>query len=271
MKTKFYLIVLITLVLFGCAQAPEVPPTQLPTDTIILPSITPEQIITPPQFTYVALGDSIPGCWDVGLDCYPIFFADYLSQDLGLEVNLKNLAINGDRTAHLLDHLQNDPEIKQAVKDADVITIWIGVNDLGSPQNLYMNGMCGGEDNLDCVRKRVAEINENIDNILDEILALNTSEETRVMIADNGIPQSFVEDWKEHDCFDVLQKEIYGSLQDHLIEAASKRGVIVVYTYKVINGPLGDQENAGLYVEDRLHFNKEGHQLLADLHREAWE
>ena len=41
MKTKFYLFILIVLVLFGCAQEPEVPPTQLPTDTLIPPTTTP--------------------------------------------------------------------------------------------------------------------------------------------------------------------------------------------------------------------------------------
>lgn len=41
MKTKFHLFILIALVLFGCAQEPEVPPTQLPTDTLIPPTTTP--------------------------------------------------------------------------------------------------------------------------------------------------------------------------------------------------------------------------------------
>ena len=141
MKTRFnFILIIIILGLFGCTQA------------------TTEPTITPRQYNYVALGDSIPVFWGVGLDCFPNYFADYLQQDLGEEVHLQNMAINGDRTAHLLDHLQNDAEIRQAVADANLITIWIGVNDLSSPQMLYMNGLCGGEDNLNCVRKRISEI-----------------------------------------------------------------------------------------------------------------
>ena len=277
MKTKFHLIVLITLVLFGCAQEPEVPPTQLPTDTIILPSITPEQIITPPQLTYVALGDSIPDGWGIGGSWedrvnYVEYFAEYLQEDLNAAVTVQNMSDStGIRTPHLLEKLQNNDVIRQAVTDADIITIWIGVNDLFTPENLYMNGMCGGEDNLDCIRKRVGEINGNIDMILDEILALNLSEETRIMIADNAIPAVFVADWKNHGCFDVLQEEIYGSLHDHLYQAAFERGIIVVPTYNAINGPLGDKGHDELYIDDGIHFNAEGQKLIADIHREAWK
>jgi len=298
MKTRFFFILIIIILgLFGCTQAPYVPPTQQPSNTLIFPSVTPKPqatiepaitntlifpsatpepqatigpTITPRQINYVALGDSIPGCWGVGLDCFPNYFADYLQQDLGGEVHLQNMAITGDRTAHLLDHLQNDAKFRQAVADSNVITVWIGVNDLPTPQLLYMNELCGGEDNLNCVRKSVSETNENIDRILDEILALNTAEDTRIMIADNAIPQSFVEDWKDHGCLDVLKREIYGAMQEHLIKVASERGIIVVSTAQVINGPLGDQESANLYIEDKLHFNKDGHRLIADIFREAW-
>jgi lysophospholipase L1-like esterase len=299
MKTRFFFILIIIILgIFGCTQTNYEPPTQQPSNTLIFSSVTPEPqatieptitstliflsptpepqatiepTITPRQINYVALGDSIPGCWGVGLDCFPYYFADYLQQDLGREVLLQNMAITGDRTAHLLDHLQNDAKYRQAVANANVITIWIGVNDLPTPQLLYMNGSCGGEDNLNCVRKSVSETNENIDRILDEILALNTDEDTRIMIADNAIPQSFVDDWKDHGCLDVLNREIYGAMQEHLIKAVNERGIILVPTAQIINGPLGDQESANLYIEDKLHFNKDGHRLIADIFRETWQ
>ena len=155
--------------------------------------------------------------------------------------------------------------------DADVITIWVGFNDLVTPQMLYLNGMCGGDENLDCIRDRVGEMNENIDGILDEILALNPSEETRIMIADNAIPPVFVTSWKNHGSFDVLQDEACESWQEHIHLAARERGIIVIPSYKAINGPLGDQVDDGLYQTDGIHFNEAGQKFLADLHREAWE
>ena len=129
--------------------------------------------------------------------------------------------------------------------------------------------MCGGAENLDCIRETVGQINENIDAILDEILALNSSEETRIMIADVGIP--FVAKWKYHEWFGILREEAYESWRDHLVDAANERGIIVVYTYEVLNGPSGDQKLEGIYQNDGIHFNKEGHRLIANLHRDAWE
>jgi len=174
-------------------------------------------------------------------------------------------------TGRLLDYLQNDPEIRQAVEDANVITIWIGINDLWVPLSRFDYGKCGGEDNLDCIRESVSQINENIDAILDEILAINSSEKTRIMIADNAICFDHVSNWKKEGLFDVLQEEAYEAWRDHIVEAAGERGIIVVNTYRGINGPLGDQENEELYMFDGIHFNEKGHKLIADLHREAWE
>ncbi len=226
----------------------------------------------PRELSYVALGDSIPAGWGVGDETYGKHFADYLQQDLGVSVEFHNFArLRGQRTHTLLDRLQNEMELRQAVADANVITIWIGFNDLPLSQMLYMNGMCGGDENLDCIRENIGEMNKSIDGMFDEILALNPSEETRIMIADNVIPPVFVTDWKDHGCFDVLQEEIYESWHDHLYQAAHERGIIVVPTYRAINGPSGDQGNESLYQDDGIHFNVEGHRLIADIHREAWE
>ena len=226
---------------------------------------------TQPVWSYVALGDSIPAGYGVGDDNYVEYFADYIRQDIGVDLTVHNLAISGIVTGRLLDLLRADPEFRQEVANANIITIWIGLNDLFVPLDRYKYERCGGADNLDCLREMVDQTNENIDGILDEILALNSSEETRIMIADNGIPSSLILDWKEQGWFDILKVEAYEAWRDHLVEAATERGLIVVYSHQVINGTLGDEENEGLYRFDGIHFTEEGHKLIADLHRESWE
>ena len=91
------------------------------------------------------------------------------------------------------------------------------------------------------------------------------------MIADNVIPAAFAADWKKHGCFEILRTELYGALNDHLYRAARERNIIVVPVHRAINGPSGDQGNEGLYQNDGIHFNIEGHRLIAEIHREAWE
>jgi len=232
---------------------------------------------TPPELTYVALGDSIPDGWGIGgfgeeYVNYVEYFAEYLREDLNIAVTVQNMCdSSGIRTVHLLEKLQNNDEIRQAITKADIITVWIGVNDLGTSQSLYCAGMCGGEDNLDCIRKLVDDFNNNIDNILDEILALNSSKDTHIMIADNVISAAYVTGAKTRGCFEVIQTELYGSLNDHLYQAGQERGIIVVPAYRTINGSSGDQANEDLYLDDGIHFNVEGQRLIADIHREAWE
>ena len=194
-----------------------------------------------------------------------------MQHDLSVSVKFQNYALNnGERTDTLLKRLQNDPQLRQAVAQANVITIWIGANDLVTPHTLLRNGKCEGE-NFGCYQEPVKKLNQNITAILDEILGLNPSEETRIMIADNAIPVLDITNWKNLGSFDVLQEVAFESWQQHIHQAALERGIIVVPTYKAINGLLGNQVIAGIYQGDGVHFNQQGHQLLADLHRQAWE
>ena len=133
---------------------------------------------------------------------------------------------------------------------------------------LHHSGTCGGTDNLDCIREAVEGLNSNIDAVLDEILSLSSPTDTLIRIADVGNP--FVGVWKEQGCFDDLKGPCFEAWREHIVESAEQRGVTVVYTYHVLNGPNGDESltERGLTQADGVHFNKEGHRLLARLHSE---
>jgi hypothetical protein len=149
-----------------------------------------------------------------------------------------------------------------------VITIWTGWNDLKEPLGQYRADECGGEDNLDCIREAVVELNANMDAILDEIMSMADPEDALIRIADVGIP--FVNTWTYHGWFDTLKGPCYETWREHLVEAAEERGITVVYTYQVLNGPDGDRPmDDELTQSDGHHFNEEGHRLIARLHRDA--
>jgi len=224
-----------------------------------------------PVWSYVALGDDNVGGFGLGDDNYVEYFAEYLREDLDVDLEVHNYGKSHGPTGRLIDLLRTDSEMRQAIADANVITIWIGDNDIETITDRFVYESFEVEDNLDYIRKKVAKINDNIDGILDEILALNPSEDTRIMIAENVLSSYHYKPWIEHGIFDLMQKEIYGALQEHLVKAASERGIIVVHTYQIINGPLGDRDIEELYQISGWLFNEEGHRLIADLHREAWE
>ncbi|MGD2272674.1 MAG: SGNH/GDSL hydrolase family protein [Desulfobacterales bacterium] len=214
---------------------------------------------------YVALGDSTPAGFGVEKS-YVDYYAEFIEKDLGIQVEIHNFARSSQKTSTLLKQLQTDEEYRAALQDAEVVTLWTGWNDLGEPLSKFRTDSCGGKDNLDCIRDKVAEINKNLDGILDEIRSL-TGTDTLILIADVGIP--FVQTWQYQGWFDTLQGPCYEEWRNHLVQAAEKRDMKVVYTYHVLNGPNGDEKLEGIYQNDGIHLNEEGHKLLARLHREV--
>jgi lysophospholipase L1-like esterase len=217
-------------------------------------------------WAYVALGDSAPAGYGVE-NSYVDYYAEFIEEDLGVRVEVHNYSRSGQSTSSLLERLRTNEDLRGALRDAEVITIWTGWNDLREPLSQYRNETCGGEDNLECIREAVTELNANIDAILDEILSLASPQDTLIRIADVGIP--FVTTWQYQGWFETLRGPCYEVWREHLIEAAEQRGITVVCTYEVINGPNGDEKMEGIYLSDGFHFNEEGHRLVARLHREA--
>ena len=98
-------------------------------------------------------------------------------------------------------------------------------------------------------------------------MALASPQDTLIRVADTGIP--LVNTWQYREWLETLRGPCYEVWREHLIEAAEARGITVVYTYHVLNGPDGDDKIQGIYLDDGIHFNDAGHRLVAELHREA--
>ncbi|MCY6355622.1 GDSL-type esterase/lipase family protein [Clostridium sp. ZS2-4] len=81
---------------------------------------------------YIALGDSIAFGLSADLNKgYVDLFKDYLiSTKQYNQLKLNNLAVPGYKSSHLLDKLKNEDKIRNYVRQADVITISIGGNNL---------------------------------------------------------------------------------------------------------------------------------------------
>jgi lysophospholipase L1-like esterase len=217
---------------------------------------------------YVALGDSYPAGYGAERS-YVDYYAEYMEADLGVQVEVHNYARTGLTTAGLLGQLRQDKTLRGRLREAEVITIWIGWNDFSEPLARYNAGRCGGQENLDCLSQAAGTFRENIDAILDEILSLCNPQETLIRIADVGIPPLFLEDWRQHGRFEALHGPGFEAWRNHLVEAAGQRGVTVVQTYRVLNGANGDETLKGIYQSDGIHFNDKGQGLIASLHREA--
>lgn len=290
MKRKYGVLRILTalwvgLLLSACG-APEVAPTPTevpptatalpPTDTPVpteAPTATPEEDET--AWDYVALGDCVSG-GGVGFGrSYLNLYAAYIAEDLGVEVKLHNRCVSSEKTASLLTRLQNDETVRQEVGEAEVITVWVGSNDIWDL--IYGADVgseppaCGplGEMDLDCVREVVQVEEDNLDAILAEILSLRGADEALIRIADSC--NWFVEPWRDAGAFEELKEPAFEHWSRAISDLAAKHGVAVVHTHAAFNGPDGDEAIPPEYRHPNptewYHVNEAGHVLIADLHR----
>ena len=220
----------------------------------------------------VALGDSTPTGYGVGADhSYVQVYAGYIKEDLGVDVVVHNWTTNS--TQAVIEAVRGNEKLREDLRNAEVITIWLGWHDVIPSIGIGRGGPCykrADEVDVDCLGEVTNPMREGFDKLLSAIVSLASPDETLILIADVGIPPLFVARWKEYGTLDLLKRHAYEVWRDYIIQAASKHNVHVVYTHEVINGPNGDQEVLPEYMQsDGLHFNEQGHKLLADVHRKV--
>ena len=223
----------------------------------------------------VALGDSTPTGYGIGAEnSYVQVYAEYIEEDLGVGVVVHNWATNSTLTvAEWTEELHNNDQLRDDLRNAEVITVWLGWHDVIPNIGVPLGGPCyprSQEVDLDCLAEVTAPMQMSFEDLLSKIVHLASPTETLILLADVGIPPLFVARWKEDGTFDILQKHAYEVWREYIVQAGDRHGVHAVNTYEVLNGVSGDQELSPRYVQsDGLHLNERGHRLLADRHRQV--
>jgi lysophospholipase L1-like esterase len=223
----------------------------------------------------VAIGDSTPTGYGVlSGHSYVDIYAGYIEQDLGIPVQVHNRATTSTRTVEgWVEEIRGNEELRQDIRDAEVITIWLGWHDLIPSIGVPRGGPCyphSHEVDLACLAQVASPMQAAFDNLLAEIESLVDTETTLILIADAGIPRILVESWTEDGTFDILQEHAYEVWREYILQAASNHHAVVVHTYETLNGPNGDRAMPTEYMQsDGVHFNDAGHILIADMHRQV--
>jgi len=256
------------------ATAPPPTATPVPTSTTEPPTATPVPEEDDGAWDYVALGDSIPGGHNVEIGkSYVHLYAGYIAEDLGVEVRLHNRsAVGGETTRSLLGKLQSDETVRALVSEAEVITIWVGSNDiwrlLYGPSGAG-NPPCGpiSDLDMDCFETEVQALVDRIDAILAEVRSLRTADQALVLIAEEC--NWFVEYWRDAGAFEQLKGPAFDDWSRAISGLAAKHSAAAVLTYSACNGPDGDEAIPPVYLlpTDSFHFSEAGHKMVADLHR----
>lgn len=251
------------------APIPTAPPfpTFSPIPTIVpIPTQTPRPL-------YVALGDSI-GQGLFSIKGYVTHFRDHLTARFGEPVNVRNLSQSGWTSNDLRSALQTNPTYRQAVADADVVTWNIGGNDLRRAREQYQQQACGGEDNQNCLRQTVAQLQANWSAIIASVLELSPGE--RKLIRTMDIYNPFVDEDAARDSWlndggqsdFVVFKKYVDETNAYIAQVTTGNGLAYAPVYQTFNGRAGneDPEDKG-YISfiDDYHPDNDGHSVIGRL------
>jgi lysophospholipase L1-like esterase len=139
----------------------------------------------PATWDYVALGDSLAA--GVGARRgYVDRYAEDLRAETGARVRVANLGVSGQTASQLLRALRDDPSVRRALREAEVITFNIGINDLGRARASYEAETCGGARDRRCLGAALEVFQTSWDAITGEILSLRSADEAIIRTAGLG-------------------------------------------------------------------------------------
>jgi len=145
-----------------------------------------------PYYNYLALGDSVAaGFLNDGTVNkkygYPRYLAEFIEDETGYNVNLNNISVGGFQTENILAQLE-DEAVLEEVRNADIITIDIGANDVLF--RLYREHDVTSPGEVDLTDPEILDFtmkvaHEEIDKVvrnIDEILRILREEREDVLI-----------------------------------------------------------------------------------------
>ncbi|MBZ5201979.1 lipolytic protein G-D-S-L family [Planomicrobium chinense] len=204
------------------------------------------------QETLVALGDSITygaNLEDSGQSAYPYL----IGEDAGFEV--QNLAVSGWQTAQVTAALREDEDYRQKVKDADVIAMTIGSNDLLEILRLAETSGAGDPKQVEeILRQELGNsiVFDEIGELIEEIQSL-----TDAQILLYNIYNPFPPGNSMHQIGEALLPEVNATFQE---VTESYENVYLVDAYSAYNRKQGDY-----IIPGDIHPTEKGQAVLAEI------
>jgi lysophospholipase L1-like esterase len=215
-----------------------------------------------PTWNYTALGDSLASGL-IAQEGYVARYATYINVDTGATVNTMNLGVPGCHSGDLLNAVQNDAAFRASIQTAQVVTFDIGGNDLANAHNHYVQGICGGADNQDCLRNAVSTLEQNWTAIVTQLTTLRSTNDTILRTMDIYNPD--VKSDMQAGIFDITEPYL-DEVNGYIHSSAATAGIPVANVHQAFNGADGrtDPGTMGLLAPDNFHPNDAGHKLIAD-------
>ncbi|TDB74415.1 SGNH/GDSL hydrolase family protein [Micromonospora sp. KC723] len=199
----------------------------------------------------VALGDSVPA----GSACTCVPFPDLYARMQMPTVPAVNLARGGLSSDDVRAQVES-PDVDEDLRDAGVVMIMVGANDLAAAFDGDGDGTTYG--------RAAARVGTNVAASVDRIRELHDGPVTVVVLGYWNVVKDGSAGLAEYGEAGMAQAATATRyVNDALRQAAAKTAALYVPTYSVFKGAAGGLDPTALLAEDGDHPNALGHELIA--------
>lgn len=224
------------------------------------------------SWSLVAIGDSLPFAQQDcgGCPSFVTLFGAEITSPTGAATTVKNLSTHdGATTVDLLEKVQTNESVREALRAADVVVISAGHND--TPWNLN-DDSCDGlsTDDIDwsrfnsaCALEEAKEFGVTLDGVLTEVDSLRAGKPTAVRLINSyndwiggeGVPPEAT----------APTKQVLDAFSKVVCDIAAAHDAVCVDTYHAFNGQDGLKAAGPLLAPDYVHPSAMGHERIAEL------
>lgn len=208
-------------------------------------------------WSIVALGDSVPSGYHCNCTPYPQLSAKGLATSTGQTVTATNDAVAGYTTSNVLQQLNSDNAVIDAVRKADAVEINIGANDVP-----YNKNSCGTT--VDCYTPLVAPMQKNLAAIVGRVHELTAGHKVLVVLLDYwSIWLGGTYARNKGDAYVNAAREMTDQVDTAIKTTATQSGSAYVDLRAAFKGPSFGYIESHYLATDGEHPNGTGHQAIA--------
>jgi len=228
--------------------------------------VTTKMETAPPELAaetwdYVILGSSI-GAW------WAEYYGDLVESDLGVKLVYRNHWAPGQLVWELLRNIRIDETLRSDIKEAELITIGVGINDMFYE---IETSVAGGLVDKDRLSKKLDTLRETYDTMLTELLSLTSPTDTIIRTMDFYYP--YIGRDQEKGIYSET-KRWWQEFNKRIVEVAGKHGIPVAKIFEAFHGSGGNDDPAEKnYLDaDGRHSSEEGMKVIAaEFHKLGYE
>jgi hypothetical protein len=193
-----------------------------------------------------------------------------LEGELGVNLQLSNwinpdlskYASGGERSADLVARLRTDEELRQDLRDAEIIVFDVPVG--------ILNDVCPGEpgtltvEQASCFDEAAALYKPDAEAVFEELVALRDPADAMIRVTD--VWQFFHPTFVEAGTYDVVRPR-WQEMNKAVRAQADRYGIPIVPSYEEFSGPDGDTDPvaSGDVQYDQVHLSQQGVDRFVDL------